>query len=261
MAKKDKDEKKKGKDANLEGEGLDDEDDGSVGSKIIMFFIAVIIIAIWLAILGLLVKMDVGGFGSTVLYPVLKDVPYVNMILPEVTDYEEVDEAYRFDTIDDAVARIKQLEATINSMKNESQDNSSYTAELEAAAKELAEYKANEEEFEKNKEKFYEEVVFSNYAPDIQEYRKYYETIEPANAEVIYKRVIEQLAADDQVADYVKTYSEMKPAQAAAIFNTMTDDLKLVAKILNNMKPDSRASILGAMNTDIAAKLTAMMEP
>lgn len=37
----------------------------------------------------------------------------------------------------------------------------------------------------------------------------------------------------------------MKPKQAAAIFETMTDDLNLVAKILNAMSIESRANILG----------------
>ena len=47
------------------------------------FFVTLIIILIWLAIIVLLIKCDVGGFGSSVLAPVLKDVPYVNKILPD----------------------------------------------------------------------------------------------------------------------------------------------------------------------------------
>ncbi len=34
------------------------------------------------------------------------------------------------------------------------------------------------------------------------------------------------------MSDYVKAYSQMKPKQAAAIFDTMTDNLELVAKDL-----------------------------
>lgn len=41
----------------------------------------------------------------------------------------------------------------------------------------------------------------------------------------------------------------------------MTDQLKLVAKILQNMEPDTSGAILGKMNTETAAKLTALMEP
>ena len=62
----------------------DFEDDGGVGSKVAVFLATIVIIAIWLGILVLVIKWDVGGFGSTVMYPILKDVPYVNKILPEV---------------------------------------------------------------------------------------------------------------------------------------------------------------------------------
>ena len=68
--------------------GTEYEEEG--GSRLAVFFVTFIIIVIWLAILTLLIKMDVGGFGSTVLQPLLKDVPYVNRILPE-TDGVETD--------------------------------------------------------------------------------------------------------------------------------------------------------------------------
>ncbi len=46
--------------------------------------------------------------------------------------------------------------------------------------------------FEEEKAKFYKEVVFSDQAPDINEYKKYYESIDPQNAENLYKQVVEQ---------------------------------------------------------------------
>ena len=41
----------------------------------------------------------------------------------------------------------------------------------------------------------------------------------------------------------------------------MTDNLDLVAKILNAMSVEDRAKILGAMDAGVAAKLTKMMDP
>ena len=61
--------------------------------------------------------------------------------------------------------------------------------------------------------------------------------------------------------EYVKAYTEMKPKQAAAIFNEMTDNLELVAKILGNMEPNARAKILGQMDKDTASKITKIMDP
>ena len=60
----------------------DAEDDDDEGGGFFAVLIVIFIVIIWLAILALLVKLDVGGFGSSVLYPVFKDVPVINKILP-----------------------------------------------------------------------------------------------------------------------------------------------------------------------------------
>ena len=68
-------------------------------------------------------------------------------------------------------------------------------------------------------------------------------------------------AVNKEIEDYISTYSQMKPKEAAAIFDTMTDNLELVAKILDGMDAQSAANILGKMNSDTAAKVTELMEP
>ena len=259
--KKEKEEKKAAKKAAKNGEGADVDEEEEGGGTALIVIVGILIVIVWLAIFALLIKMDVGGFGSTVLYPILKDVPYVNMILPEVEEYAEEDAAYQFDSVEDAVVRIKELEAQLEEAKASSETDASYLAELEAQAAELATYKANEKEFEEIKEKFYEEVVFGDEAPDIEEYKEYYESIEPENAEVIYKQVVGQIQEDEEISEYANTYANMKPAQAAAIFDTMTDNLALVGKILWAMDSESRAKILGAMDSEIAASVTKLMEP
>ncbi len=258
--------KERRKEAKANGETLpEDEERLGIGGGIIMAFVVLLILLIWLVIFAFLVKMDVGGFGSTVLFPVLKDVPYVNQILPGIEEYlpEEVveDEYSQYQTVEEAVARIKELEVEIETLKAAGSENSDYVAELETAAAELKEYKANEAAFQETKEKFYEEVVFSDNAPDINEYKTYYESIEPDNAAVIYKQVVSQLQNDAEIQEYVKTYTTMKAKNAASIFDSMTDDFDLVCEILQAMDTSTRASILEAMSTENAAILTKMMEP
>ena len=53
----------------------------------------------------------------------------------------------------------------------------------------------------------------------------------------------------------------MKPKDAAAIFDTMTDDLNLVAKILGAMGSDDRGNILAQMDEENAARVTKIMDP
>ncbi len=243
------------------GQAPDEEE--KAGSKLILGLVTVLIIAIWLGIIAILIKTDVGGFGSSVLYPVLKDVPYINKILPasDHADLPTEDTQYRYGSLDEAVARIKELELELDDAKADKQKDSETIDNLNAQIDDLSSYKEDEASFEKEKEKFYEEVVFSDNAPDINEYKTYYESIDPKNAEVLYKQVVEQITYDDEVKDYAKTYSKMKPKEAAAIFDTMTDNLGLVADIMKNMGTEERGQILGKMDATTAAKLTEIMEP
>ncbi len=238
----------------------DDEAEETLGSKIVLALVTLLIILIWIGIIVVLIKFDVGGFGSTVLRPIIKDVPYLNMILPESDDIME-DTEYQYETIDDAVDRIKELEGLLDEQLAVNSENADTIAQLQAQVAELEVYKLEQATFEELKEKFYEEVVFSDQAPDIEEYKTYYESIDPENAEVLYKQTIEQLEYNEMVEDYAKTYSSMKPKEAAAIFDTMTDDFELVADILQNMSTQSRADILGKMEPENAAKITEIMEP
>ena len=252
-------EKKKAEKEAAENED-DEEEKGS--SKIVLFLVTLLIIVIWLGIIALLIKSDVGGFGSSVLYPVLKDVPYVNKILPKPeNDISSENTQSQYGSLDEAVERIKELELQLDEANSTNKKDKKKIKELKAQVSDLSKYKEDEAAFEKEKEKYYEEVVFSEQAPDIEQYKTYYESIEPENAEVLYKQVVEQITYDDQVQDYAKTYSQMKPKEAAAIFDTMTDNLGLVADILMSMGAQQRGDILGKMDAGTAAKLTEIMEP
>lgn len=237
----------------------EEEMEEGIGSKILLVLVTFFIVLIWLGIIIILIKFDVGGFGSTILRPIIKDVPYVNMILPEQEEVESAE--YQFESMGDAVDRIKELEQQLNAALESNSVAADEKEQMRIQIVELQKYKEEQDEFEKTKEKFYEEVVFSNSAPDLEAYKTFYESIDPENAEVLYKQVVEQLEYDAMVEDYAKTYSSMKAKQAAAIFDTMTDDFELVADILQNMSVASRADILGKMEPENAAKLTAIMEP
>jgi flagellar motility protein MotE (MotC chaperone) len=259
--KKEEKKQRKAEKKQMQEEGDTAEEEESGGSKIAVILATIVFIAIWLAILALIIKMDIGGFGSTVLQPILKDVPVINKILPETGEEPVVDAQYPYTTLNEAIDRIKELEVELSNTQSQSQGNSDYVAQLEAEVARLREFENEQSAFEEEKTKFYKEVVFNENAPDISEYKAYYESIDPANAEVLYKQVVQQQEADAEIEEYAKTYSEMKPKQAAAIMEAMQDNLKLVVKILENMETDSRSDILAAMNAEVAARITKMMEP
>ena len=254
--------KKKRKDTDLLTDEMDQEEEKET-SKVLIFFVSLLIVLIWLGIIGVLIKCDVGGFGSSVLYPMWKDVPYLNRILPDVEKelYSTEDTQYAYGSLAEAVERIKELERQVDALSAQSVTESETITQLEEQQKELQAYREREAEFEKEKEKFYEEVVFSDKAPDIEQYKIFYESIEKDNAEILYKQVVQQLQKDAEIEDYVKAYSSMKAKDAAEIFNTMTDDLELVAKILQGMNASARGNILAEMNADTAAKVTEILNP
>ena len=248
---------------NKKGKGGEEEDEDSKGSGILVAIVFILILAVWLAIVGLLIHMDVGGFGSSVLYPVLKDVPVINRILPETTEYDEEGDTdpYAFASMEEAVARVKQLEKQLAKAKKKNKAAASSADEIIALEEELQKYKDEEASFEETRQKFYEEVVYSDNAPDINSYKEFYESIEPEIAEKLYKQVVADIADDEELSDYVNTYSSMKASEAASIFNNMTNDLRLVSKILGAMDKESRGAILGKMDVETAAAVTKLLNP
>jgi len=241
MAKKDKD--------NVIGEEKE-----SGGSKLVTALIAIVIILIWLAVFAFLIKMDVGGIGSKVLHPVLKDVPVVNKILPTASEEVQAEEGdYQYTTLKAANERIKELESKLKSENGTTDANSDYISELEAQIKKLQRYKDDYDAFQKRVKEF---DVFNKKAPDISEYEKYYQQIEPENAEDIYKQVLLKLQYTKKAEELGKFYSNMDADKAAARLSEMSEDLDLIKDILENMSEKQAAAILQEMDVDFAAQIT-----
>ena len=214
------------------------------GSRIVTVLIALAIIAIWLVIFACLIKFDVGGIGSNVLYPVLKDVPVVNRILPTPSEEEQAKEGnYEYTTLKSANARIKELESQLDSENGTTTANADYIADLEAQVKKLQKYKDSED-------------AFNDKAPDISEYQSYYEQIQPDNAEKIYRQVLKKQQYSKKAETLGTYYANMDAAAAAVRLSEMTEDLDLVCDILQNMQEKKAAAILEQMDSAYAAQIT-----
>jgi flagellar motility protein MotE (MotC chaperone) len=246
---------------------------GGLATLIITF----LIILIWLAIMALLVKLDVGGFGSDVLAPLIKDVPYLNLILPEGSvpnkpqtsqinvegTGEEGEVATSITTIEDAEAYIKRLEQALQA---EMEQNSNYAAQIEKLEAEVARlepFEKQQREFYEEREKFFNEVVYGENAPDPTAYQAYYEMMDPDSAAAIYEKIIKGQQEDAAIKAFATTYSGMKAKESAKIFDEMVAEyqIELVAKILAQMSVENRGDILAAMKEENAAKLTQLLEP
>lgn len=255
-----KEAKARAKEISKQESELDDDDtESGTGSAILVTFF---IILVWIAILCLLIKLDVGGFGSNVLRPVLKDVPVLSWILPEDHETETTDEeAYGgYTSLRDAVDQILILEQQLEQLQTVNSADAEELERLRAELERLQSFEDDYLEFEKIKNEFYQEVVYAANGPGVDEYIKYFESMDPTTAEEIYARVIAEQAQDLEMSSYASAYSSMKPKQAADIFEAM-DDLELVAKILGQMSAEERGAIMGVMTPEFAGRLTRIMDP
>lgn len=239
-----------------------------VGSKILSVFFMILIVFVWLVILVALIKFDVGGFGSTVLRPILKDIPVVNMILPKVSDEQLAREAEEESDPDDPVATLSQAKEMIAQLQAEKEaltkSNNSLkeeNADLEKQVERLKVFEENQNQFQAQKEQFYNEIVYGENAPDADTYIEWYESIDAANAEAIYRQLVSANSANSDLKDLAKTYENMKPAEAAEVLEKMRNDLDTVATILKAMKADNRAKVMDQMSPDFAALVTKKLMP
>lgn len=243
---------KKKKDKNVEY-----AQEESAGSKLLTFLIVFVIVLIWLGIFGVLIKFDVGNFGSEVLYPVLKDVPVVNRILPDVEGENAPADGYT--NIDEANARIRELEQELAQLKNSNTASADEVNELKAEVERLRKFEEQQSAFEQRVRDFDENVVYNDKAPEISEYKKYYEEIDPDNAAAIYKDVVKDLQYTAKITKQATMYSKMDPEQAASVLETMSGNLDLVASILDCMTESKSAAILEKMAPETAAQITTKM--
>lgn len=255
-----KEAKAKAKELSKRETDLYDENSGS--SVFMAILVTIVLVLVWIAIICLVIKLDLGGLGTTV-SPFIKNVPVINKILPKdlVTETEDVESYYGYTSLSDAVERIKLLETELAKEAAENEVNKEQIDALTTEVNRLKTFETNQVEFERIKNQFYEEVVYSEKGPGADAYAKFFEAMDPDTAEYLYRQVAKEENVDAQVNEYAKAYAEMKPAQAAKIFENMIDNLSLAAKILDAMSADDRGKILGAMDPSVAAKITKIMEP
>lgn len=232
------------------------------GGKLLSVVIIFLIIVVWLAAMIILIKMDVGHFGSQVLRPVLKDVPVLNLILPPATDEEAAAESdLPYKTLSEALERIEVLENQVDADAATIQEQQEQIQEKDSEIARLRVFEEDQESFNELKNEFYNEVVYGNSAPDADTYIEWYESIDAEAAEEIYRQVIADQAATDDIKDLATAYAEMDAKAAADILQTMSGDLDTVAKIMDNMSPSDQAEILAEMDPDFAANITKKLMP
>lgn len=232
-------------------------------SKVASAIVTILIVLIWLAIFVIVIKTDIGGFGSNIVAPVIKDVPVLNKILPEGTVLKDSTKS-SYSSMADAVDYINELEAEVAKYKESGKEKDQTISDLQAENDRLKQFEQQQNEFQAQKNQYYDDVVFGDSAIDYENYVKYYQEIEPEKAESLYKDAIAKYAYDETYTSRAKMYSTMEPANAAAIFCEMTGDMDTVVGILNSMNTNNSSAIMDEItkiDAVYAAKLTKLLLP
>lgn len=235
------------------------------GGGLVTVFATILIVVLWLAVACVIVKMDIGGFGSGVLAPILKDVPVLNLILPDSsvpsTEGETAEEGYGgYTSLKEAVDYIRQLELELERAQTASNSKDADLESLKAEVLRLQEFEQKQVEFQRIKNEFYQEVVYSDKGPGLDAYLKYYESMDPTTAETLAKQVMLQQQESSQFRTYAQTFAAMKPQKAADALKEL-NDVNLAARILDSISVDDRAAILNVMDAETAAMIAKMMNP
>lgn len=246
---------------------LMDSENEKGGSGFVTALTIIIIVVIWLVIFGILIKTDFMGFGSSVLAPVLGDVPVINKILPDYSTENENqggnsvtginDDMY--DSLEEANAQIRRLQEELIDKTEQTENNKETISSLRKDVSRLKKYKDAFDDFDELKREFDEEVVFGESSLSYEEFMKFYEEIEPENAEEIYRQCVEQQQGDAKIQAQASRFSRMEADAAAEILGNMSGDLDIVCQILNAMKDADAAAILAEMDTNFASKITKKM--
>lgn len=240
------------------------EEDG--GSGLVTFLATLLIVVLWLAIAFVIIKLDIGGFGSSVLTPILKDVPVLNKILPgtSMPGTSETEDGYGgYSSLEEAVEYIRQLELELERAQLASNTKDTELDSLKAEVLRLQEFEQQWMEFQRIKDEFYEEVVYSEKGPGLDAFVKWFETMDPATAESIFRQVAIQQQEDSAFQEYVQTFATMKPKTAASVLEEMaaSDNIDLAVRVLNALEVEDRAKIMNSISAEVSARLLRLMDP
>ena len=255
-----KEAKRRAKEIAKQEEALGEEE----GNGFVTFIATLFIVVLWLAVICVVVKLDIGGFGSSVLTPILKDVPVLNKILPGVslTETTDPDSYGGYSSLSEAVDYIRDLELEIERLQNASAVKDSDLEELRAQVARLQQFEDSQVEFSRIEREFYEEVLATGGGIGAEEFRKWFEEMNPSLAESLYRQVVVQLEESTEFQEYASAFAQMKPKAAAeALEEMMNTDTTTVARILSALSVEERAAIMNQMSAANTARIAKIMKP
>jgi len=204
------------------------------------------------------VALDLFGFRTQVIIPFLRNVPVVGNLMPEAEGYN--DEA----ALDPDLV-IRDLQALVDSLNRQVEqlqaDNEMLYAISIGFEAELARLRLFEELHEERMSA-HNEYMRALAEGEPEAFLDFIQTMHPALLEEIIREQAEGIVNDARWESYVSTWAATNPTLVAQAIETMiTTDMPLIVSVMQDLPVNSRAAILGALDTDSRAAVMRQMDP
>lgn len=217
----------------------------------------------------LVVRNNVGGIA--VRYKDnIKSIPLLSMALPKPADPddpknltdEEIRKKYtdmkkQRDELSKKVNELNKKTAEIDKYKsNEDKVNAAAEKIKKDAEAKVAQVQKDKAQLASDMDKFNQMVA----AADTEGFRNFYEKFDKETSQKIYSEIIKNENADKEAIKFAKLYEGMDPSAAGKIFEQMGETkIGLIVETLKNMKKESSAEVLAAMDAAFASKVSAKL--
>lgn len=239
---------------------------GLIFSILTVLLVFAIIAAVFGGVFYFIVRNNFGGVADRY-YLTLKDIPILKNALPVKKDPldpknmtpEDIRKKYvEFRDANSALNKeLSDVKAELEKYKSSEAAAQQAAADSEQKVKDLdareAAIKDKENQLTELKKQI-DELIAKG---DKESFKAYYESLDPANAKILYSQVVSELQTDANVKQFAQVYAIMDPAAAAQVFEQLgASKLDMIAETLQAMNKANSAKILESMTPQFAAQVT-----
>ena len=213
--------------------------------------------AIFLGLIIAVIGFNFAGLRERYLRGVIDMIPIVNSLLP-APYVNDGGDPRNLMTNTELISQIEMLQNDLDRLNNEKEGLTRrigiYTVEIEnlrAIEAQLVQIRNDKNEFDR--------LVAMG---DPTAYAKFYESILPENADILYREATAVSERARELKRLTNTISAMDEQASARMLETlMTTDMDLVVLMLKNISTDNSGSIIESMSAENAAAVVKRMAP
>jgi flagellar motility protein MotE (MotC chaperone) len=245
------------------------EKPGGILHSIVVILLALLIVAVvTIGVFYFAIKNNINGLGDTV-RPQIENHPILKFALPaepkpsDPDDPEYLTQKELLKKYDEYRTKVEMLNKSlntaneaINQMKSDAESNTKSETEIKDNQVLLDSIKEEQTKLEAEKKTLSELIAKG----DTQGFRDYFQKVDKATAEAIYKEIIIQDAQNENKVELAKPFSIMEPKSAAGVLTQLfEEDQNTLLDIFEGLKPNAAALIFEQMDSKTAAEITKLL--